>query len=163
MTADPDFFPLLPGLTREYRTRSAAGIGVLRFEVLSVSWKEGKTLARCRRTNIRGGRLETKEFTARRDTSGVYSSGLKEFPLPLWKGRRWSAYPVEFEVSGLDAAVAVPAGKFGGCLKIFYRIGGGDGGSGERFYASGVGLVREECSDEADPFELELTRFLLPG
>ncbi len=163
MPADPDFYPLIPGLIREYRSRGAAGTGLVRFEVLSVSWKEGKTLARCRRTRSQGGGLETKDFTARREPSGVYSSGQKEFPLPVWLGRRWRSEPVEFEVSELEAVVTVPAGKFEGCLKVFYRIGGGDGGSGERIYAPGIGLVREDCSDEADPFELALTRFVLPG
>jgi hypothetical protein len=40
---------------------------------------------------------------------------------------------------------------------VVYAIAGGDGGSGERLYAPGVGLVRETCHDEADPWEARLT------
>ena len=39
------------------------------------------------------------------------------------------------------AAAETPAGHFTGCLRVGYLIAAGDGGSGERLYAPGVGLV----------------------
>jgi hypothetical protein len=42
---------------------------------------------------------------------------------------------------------------------VSYLIAAGDGGCGERLYAPGVGLARELCGDEADPFEVLLTAF----
>ena len=56
-----------------------------------------------------------------------------------------------------NASAETPAGRFSGCLRVGYLIAAGDAGCGERFYAPGLGLVRETCADEADPFELVLT------
>ena len=52
--------------------------------------------------------------------------------------------------------VETPAGKFTGCLRVAYLIAEGDGGSGERHYAPGVGLVKVVENDEAEPFTHEL-------
>ena len=73
-------------------------------------------------------------------------------------GRKWRHYPNEYRISAFDAVTTVPAGTFKKCMKVSYLIAGGDGGVGERYYAPGVGLVRENCMDEGDPFEIELVR-----
>jgi len=54
--------------------------------------------------------------------------------------------------------VETPAGKFTGCLRVAYLIAEGDGGSGERFYAPGVGLVKAVDNDEGEPLSLQLVR-----
>jgi len=44
-------------------------------------------------------------------------------------------------------------------MHVDYLIAEGDGGSGERHYAPGVGLVKIVDNDEADPFKHELIAY----
>ncbi len=156
--AAPDYFPLVKGSTLEYRSRNAESTGLIKVEVLEVAERQNVTRALCRRSTVWGSRLNVSEYTVVRDRTGVYAEKERELPLPIALGRKWRHYPNEYRVAALDAITSVPAGTFRGCLKVSYLIGGGDAGVGERYYAPGVGLVRENCMDEADPFEIELVR-----
>lgn len=158
-TKGADYFPLRRGLVWEYRRSGADPAGHETFRVLSVTEEGGRRTARCRRTVVENGRSRDFEVLVTADPGGVYSDGVKEFPLPPEVGARWRAEDVEFEIETLEASVEVPLGRFQDCLKVVYRIAGGDGGSGWRLFAPGVGLVREERSSETDPVELSLLRF----
>jgi hypothetical protein len=160
--ASPDFFPLTKGLTLEYRTRNAESSGLIKFEILDVAEKGNVTRAMCRRTTVWGTQVTVNEYPIVRDKTGVYAEKEREFPLPPVLGRKWRHYPNEYRISAFDGITSVPAGTFRNCMKVSYLIAGGDGGVGERFYAPGVGLVRENCLDEADPFEIELVRKTAP-
>ena len=46
-------------------------------------------------------------------------------------------------------------------MRVAYLIAEGDGGSGERWYAPGVGLVKVVENDEAEPFAQELIAYSL--
>lgn len=161
--AAADYFPLQPGLVLEYRTKDSSSQGRVIIEVVSVSKKPKTTQALLRRITEWGGPAKTLEYPVLRDTSGVYTDGEKEFPFPLTLGRKWSRRPNEYTVDALDAVVKVPAGTFRGCLRVSYLIGGGDAGSGERYYAPGIGFVYEACADEIDPYEFALTASRRPG
>lgn len=152
-----DYFPLVKGAVREYATEDALGKGALKTEVMDVSMAAGKTEAKCRRTIQRQGKPATvSEYTVTRDASGVRSGADIEFVLPLKVGAEWTRSPRRFWIEALDGAVETPAGKFKNCLRVAYLIAGGDGGSGERHYAPGVGLVKVVDNDEADPFTQQL-------
>jgi hypothetical protein len=151
-----DYFPLEEGLTLEYRTKNAGGEGRMSIEVLCVRREGSNIKARCRRTTKWGDEKRTTEYDVLKDPTGVYAGPEPEFPLPASLGRKWSRYPNDYELAALDAVTTVPAGTFRDCLKVSYLIGGGDAGSGERYYAPSVGFVREVCTDESDPYEYVL-------
>lgn len=155
-----DYFPLVEGLALEYRSKSHEGDGGYRFEVVSAVQEGAGTVAHCRRIPSSGGRAY--DFTARKDAAGVFCGKSKEFPLPAEPGRRWTRAPNSYEIAAVDAVKMVPAGTFRGCLRVVYRIAGGDAGCGERLYAPGVGFIYEMCADEADPFEILLVRAVTP-
>lgn len=151
----PDYLPLKPGLRLEYELNRAQETRRLVVEHLAVP---GGVAIR-RTWTSPDGRTETETGSGERRGDGVYYDGVLILPLPPRVGASWALPPREYRVETLDDAVETPAGRFAGCLRVGYLIAAGDGGSGERLYAPGVGLVRELCSDEADPFEVVLTSF----
>ncbi len=152
-----DFFPLVAGAVREYATETSRGKGTLKVEVLSVKNEGGKTLAQCRRTVKEAGTPPAVAlFEAVIDAGEVRSGEYTEFPLPAKKGAEWIRSPRRYWIEALDGEVETPAGKFTGCLRVAYLIAEGDGGSGERHYAPGVGLVKVVEHDEGEPFTHEL-------
>lgn len=162
MKAEPDYFPLIPGLRLDYITKNAEGSGLMRVEVLSVARRGGVLRGRCRRVTEWEGEVETEEYAVLKRSTGVYSGPEKEFPLPAAVGRKWRRYPNEYRVESLKAVTTVPAGTFRNCLRVGYLIAGGDAGGGERYYAPGVGFVRELRSDESDPYEFLLKCARIP-
>ena len=159
----PDFFPLVAGAVFEFEVDRAGSREGLTVEVLSVEVSGGLTKAACRRTETRPGENRARDFEATSDGLWVRVDGEKELPCVPEAGMKGDAPPVSSRVSELGAVVSVPAGSFSGCLKVSYLVAAGDAGSGERFYAPGVGLVREDCAEESEPFESRLVRYSIPG
>lgn len=153
----PDFFPLSKGAVREYASSNAQGSGTFKIEVLAVSKRDALIVAKCRRTTQwNGGPAQVAEFEVVKDSNEVRSDAGTEFKLPVRKGTEWIVSPRRYWIEALDAVVETPAGKFKGCLRVAYLIAEGDGGSGERHYAPGVGLVKVVENDEGEPFTHEL-------
>lgn len=152
-----DFFPLKKGAMCEYATESAAGPGRFKIEVLDVLIVGETTTARCRRTVKQHNETgKVSEFTVVKDAKGVRSGENVEYKHPVKVGTEWISVPRRYWIEALDAVIETPAGKFTGCLRVAYLIAEGDGGSGERHYAPGVGLVKVVEHDEANPFTHEL-------
>ena len=148
----PDYFPLVKGAVRGY-VIDGGRPGSFTIEILDVAATVATTTAKCRRTIKRPGEpARIDEFTVTKDSEGVRSGPDVEFNFPIKIGAEWISPPRRFWIESLDAAVETPAGKFTGCLQVAYLIAEGDGGSGERFYAPGVGLIKVVENDEADPF-----------
>ena len=154
--SEPDFLPLSPGMRLEYEVRRA---GETQGLVVEHSTDDGAGVIVRRTWTQEGGAMETETSRAERRADGVYFDGELALPRPAAPGVAWARPPRSYRVESLDASAETPAGKFSGCLRVGYLIAAGDGGCGERLYAPGVGLVREVCSDEADPFEVRLTSF----
>ena len=146
-----DYYPVEAGRVWVYETETTRGRRRVREEILSAV-REGGTL-RVRGRSVIEGRAEGREFEVVEDASSVRVDGVVELPEPPVLGAAWEAAGDSCRIAALDAFVEVPGGRFRGCLRVAYLISGGDAGSGERYYAPGVGLVREVRSDEADPFE----------
>ncbi|OGR46157.1 MAG: hypothetical protein A2X37_06635 [Elusimicrobia bacterium GWA2_66_18] len=149
-----DFLPLEPGLQLEYSLSRCLGRSSLIVE--HFAGPEGCVSVR-RTWSAPDGTTQSETSRAECRADGVYYDGELVLPLPARLGARWARPPREYRVEDLDAAAETLVGRFTGCLRVGYLIAGGDGGSGERLYAPGVGLVRETCADEADSFELVLT------
>ncbi|HEX4048452.1 MAG TPA: hypothetical protein VH309_11485 [Elusimicrobiota bacterium] len=154
--SEPDFLPLSPGLRLEYEVRRAGG--TRRLVVSHEAAAGGAVLVR-RTWAAPDGSSETETTRAERRAGGVYFDGELVLPLPARPGAEWSHPPRAYRLEALEAEAETPAGRFPGCLRVSYLIAAGDGGCGERLYAPGVGLARELCGDEADPFEVLLTAF----
>lgn len=155
-----DYFPLKKGAVREYATESASGKGTLKIEVISVSTAGGATTAKCRRTISQNGQPpKVSEFEVVNDGKEVRADSGTEFRFPIKKGTEWIRSPRRYWIEALDAQVQTKAGQFKDCLRVAYLIAEGDGGSGERHYAPGVGLVKIVEHDEGDPFSHELISY----
>lgn len=155
----PDYFPLVKGAVREYATQNSAGAGTYTVEVLDVETKGEVTTAKVRRTVKLPKEPETvAEVTMTSDAAGVREGTDIEFNAPVKVGTEWVSSPRRTWIESLDAAVETPAGKFTGCLRVAYLIAEGDGGSGERFYAPGVGLVKVVDNDEGEPLSFALVK-----
>lgn len=149
-----DYFPLKKGAQRVFAISDASRSGMMRIEVLAVTNKGGAVSAKCRRlVEWRGKPAKATLFTVTKDAKGVRSGREVEFAAPIAIGTRWTSAHFEYWIESLDAAVRTPAGEFTDCLRVAYLIAGGDSGSGERFYAPGVGLVKVVEAEEGDPFE----------
>jgi hypothetical protein len=153
----PDFLPLEPGTRLEYAVSRARETRNLVVEHLAAAG--GGVIVR-RTWTAPDGTAESDTSRAERRPDGVYFDGVLTLPLPTAVGAAWSSPPRVYRVESLDASAGTPAGDFRGCLRVVYLIAGGDAGAGERLYAPGLGLVRETCRDEADPFEVLLTAFV---
>ena len=153
---EPDFLPLAPGMRLEYEVRRA---GETQNLVVEHAADAGAGVTVRRTWTAEDGAVQTETGRAERRADGVYFDGELALPLPARPGAEWSLPPRSYRAEALDASAETPAGRFSGCLRVGYLIAAGDGGCGERLYAPGVGLVRELCSDEADPFEVRLTAF----
>jgi hypothetical protein len=153
---EPDYLPLSPGLRLEYEVRRA---GESRRLVVEHAAAAGAGVTVRRTWTTADGSAETESSRAERRADGVYFDGELALPLPARNGAAWSRPPRSYRVEAAGVKAVTPAGTFSGCLRVGYLIAAGDGGCGERLYAPGVGLVRERCGDEADPFEVRLTAF----
>ncbi len=155
----PDYFPLAAGASAEFALKDSSGTVRHTIEILEVAAADGTTTAKCRRTVSRpGSPPASTEFTAIKDAAGVRSGEMIEFNHPLVKGTEWIGAPRRFWIEDLNASTETPAGAFHGCLRVAYLIAEGDGGSGERFYAPGVGLVKIIENDESEPFTYQLVK-----
>jgi hypothetical protein len=155
--SEPDFLPLAPGLRLEYEVRRA---GETRRLVIEHAAAPGDAVLVRRTWTASDETVESETSRAERRADGIYFDGELILPGRARPGASWSLPPRSYRVDALDALVETSAGRFSGCMRVVYLIAGGDGGCGERFYAPGVGLVRELCGDEADPFEVRLTAFV---
>ncbi len=152
-----DYFPLVKGAIREYATKYASGTGSYKIEVLAVSTKGDTTTAKCRRTvRWMNEHPQVSVFTIKKNAKGVRVGQEIAFNYPVQIGTEWIRSPRRFWIEALDAWVKTPAGRFEDCMRVAYLIAEGDGGSGERHYAPGIGLVKIADNDEANPFTHEL-------
>lgn len=152
-----DFFPLVKGAMREYSNKNSSGSGSYKIEVLGISTRGDSTVAKCRRTVRWMNEQPTVHlFTIIKDAKGVRVGEDIEFNYPVKVGTEWIISPRRFWIEALDAWVKTPAGRFEDCMRVAYLIAEGDGGSGERHYAPGIGLVKIVENDEAHPFTHEL-------
>ena len=159
-----DYFPLVKGALREYAMQSAEGSGHYTLEIIEVKTAGDVTTAKCRHTlNWNGEPAIVTKYDIVNDGKEIRRGKDTEFPLPAKIGSEWIRPPRRYFIEALDASMQTPAGKFENCLRVSYQIAEGDGGSGERYYAPGVGLVKVIENDEANPFTHVLVSVILRG
>ena len=159
-----DYFPLVKGSRREYAMRSAEGSGHYTLEIVEVRKNGAVITAKCRHTLNWNGEPETvTEYDIVNDGKEIRRGQDTELQLPAKVGSEWTRPPRRYFIEVLDASMQTPAGKFENCLRVAYQIAEGDGGSGERYYAPGVGLVKVIDKNESNPFTHELVSVILRG
>lgn len=169
-TTNQDYFPLIPGLILDYEGEEIGEpTSTSKFEILNVTkkWPTPRIYAQCRNTWAHGGDTGSRDIEIVKriddiDHQGIFEGGRLLLPLPLKIGYSWAEYPLQFTVDSFDATTVVPAGEFRHCLYIKYLIAGGDAGWGRRFYAPGIGLVREDYSGEASGWSRILINHNVP-
>ena len=163
----PDYFPLIAGRILEYRDELEAGSS-WKLEILKTSATDKRTSARCRWTAEGPRGKRSWKTTLSRDGSWMRRGELflpipaeTLFPIPAAVGKKWRYGRWEYEVASLDAQVdlgpeaGVPT-NISGCLLVAWHF---DEGSGENYYAPGIGLVKAASNDEQYPFSLLLRGF----
>ncbi|MCX7641755.1 MAG: hypothetical protein N2Z20_03885 [Elusimicrobiales bacterium] len=158
-----DYFPLKEKTRYEYEFKSTEfeGVATVYIDIIKVS-KKGKVISADARMIFRLRDENITEFKIKKDnkwvitTDGIVVGGRKEFPLPLYEGKKWDEYPDYNEVISMTDKVSVKAGKFSNCLKIMTKISGGDGGISFRYYAPGIGYILEDWKGEDRQMYCEL-------
>lgn len=159
-----DYFPFIAGLKLYYASVSYSAMvpSVVRLfrTVASVARDDGGTTAVI---TDQWGADPAKSYPLRLDAAGLWDSRTLLFPLPLKVGASWEADAVRFpmcSVASLKAKASTLWGDYANCLQVDF--GDEDTGSGSRFYAPGVGLVREQFGGEGDPWALVLLDVQMP-
>ena len=104
--------------------------------------------------------LHVHEWKVERSATGVKERWPHEkvenwvLRTPLEKGATWESNESKFKIASLTAKVEVPAGVYENCLHVTYASEGI--GTGELFYAKGVGMVRSSQRGEWVPYDYKL-------
>lgn len=167
ITREPEYLPLIEGLTLSYHHSSTefSGVETVEVRIDSVAAFRDDARAKAVMTRIRMGQVRSSEFEIRRSRKevssgdGVLGLARREFVLPALPGKEWIEEPDRHVIHSLDATIQVPAGRFTRCLRINTFLAGGDGGSAIRYYAPGVGYVYEEYSGETRGSRVSLAAF----
>lgn len=165
-TADPYvYLPISVKAVYEYEYTSSEFQGSKKVIVEYKGYSEKDSLTSASITYYNRNGQKTSDFTLKISNNGILASdtilaGARiEIPFPLFKGKEWTENSDKNRVSTFSAKASVPAGNFENCLKIITKIGGGDAGIAERYYAQNVGMVLENISAEDKQETLKLVSF----
>lgn len=163
------YYPVQESRTLEYRYESPefqnGEPGVSRITFSKVRKEKRVTTAKLTEVITNGaewGRwVSTLRLTATRVSFRDRVTGEEVLLLkaPIQKGTSWEDGPYEVKIAAIRERVKVPAGTFI-CVKVSHW--NEDIGSGSRWYAPGIGLVKAEQFGEHMPFLYELQRVDAP-
>ncbi|OGR41848.1 MAG: hypothetical protein A2X35_11085 [Elusimicrobia bacterium GWA2_61_42] len=167
-TPAADYLPLNQRAVYEYEYTSSefTGVKTVRVEYLEYSQAERSVKVNMIIFAARS-KPRVSNFVVTAGPAGIRSSDSPlsgprlEIPFPLAYNQVWNEGSDRNRVAALNAKAAVPAGTFDGCLKITTKLGGGDSGAAERYYAPGVGLVYEQIISEDRQEAIRLTSYQL--
>ena len=151
-----DYLPLKKRAVYDYEYTSSEFTGPKAIRIEYLDYSEKDATVRVNMVIFSNGKAKPKvvNFIMTATQAGIRSSdsplaGARlEIPFPLVYNQTWNEGSDRNRVAALNAKVAVPAGTYNGCLKITTKLGGGDSGAAERYYAPGVGLVYEQIISE---------------
>lgn len=167
-TPQPDYLPFAREAVYEYDYTSSEfpGSKVIQVEYHNYS-ENDNTVSVSMAVFNRPDNNKAGAYAVYANAAGVYASdsplGGKrlEFPLPAAVGRTWTEGSDTHKIATLTGKVSVPAGSYAGCLMVLARLGGGDAGMSERFYAPGIGLVYESVTAEDVQETIKLVSYRL--
>lgn len=158
-----DYFPFKENRRYTYNFKSSEfnGTATVHIDILNSEKKDERICANALMTFVLRDAVSTR-FEIINDgewiysTNGIVTGGRKELPVHPEKTSEWTEAPDSCRIQSLDEECETPAGKFASCMKINVLISDGAGGSSERWYAPGTGLVKEIYNAEDKQCELEL-------
>lgn len=161
-----DYFPFVAGKKYVYRYTSSEFDGCAEASVvfLAVKCEKDEQVATVRLTVLLKGHESATVYNVVKNPAGVSSydgivvGGRKEFPLPVKEGAEWDEYPDANEIVSLCEKQHVGHHSYENCLKVRTLIAGGEAGTAERYYAPGVGYIRESYHSEDLQAEVTLVR-----
>ncbi|MCM2268005.1 MAG: hypothetical protein NDI60_09575 [Elusimicrobiales bacterium] len=166
-TPAADYLPLNKRAVYEYEYTSSEFTGVKTIRIEFMEYSEAARTAQVNMIIFNKTKPKVSNFVMTAGPDGIRSSDSPiagprlELPFPLAYNQVWNEGSDRNRVAALNAKVAVPAGVYNGCLKITSKLGGGDAGSAERYYAPGVGLVYEQIAAEDSQQTIKLTAYQL--
>jgi len=163
---DPyNYLPIFNRVVYEYEYTSSEFIGNKKVVVEFKGYSEKDSLTNVTITYYNKKGTKIVDYTIKISPSGLISSdsilgGSRiELPIPLFKDKQWTENSNNNRITSINAKVQTQAGTFLNCLKVYTRIGGGDAGSAERYYAPGIGLVMENVNAEDKQESIKLVSF----
>jgi len=166
-TPAAEYLPLNKKAVYEYEYTSSEFTGVKAVRVEFMAYSETAKTVQVNMIIFNKTKPKVSNFVIASDASGIRSSDSPlagprlEIPFPLAYNQVWTEGYDRSRVAALNAKIAVPAGTYNGCLKIVSKLGGGDAGSAERYYAPGMGLVYEQITAEESQQTLKLVSYQL--
>jgi hypothetical protein len=166
-TPAAEYLPLNKKAVYEYEYTSSEFTGVKAVRVEFMAYSETSKTVQVNMIIFNKTKPKVSNFVITSDASGIRSSDSPlagprlEIPFPLVYNQVWNEGYDRNRVAALNAKIAVPAGTYNGCLKIVSKLGGGDAGSADRYYAPGVGLVYEQITAEESQQTLKLVSYQL--
>ena len=149
--------------TYEYTSGDFRGSRVLTVEYLEYSEKDSSVKVTMTTFDHNKPKLDTFVLFSTRAGIHALNSPLAgprlEIPSPAAYNAAWDEGSDRNRIAAVNAKITVPAGSFTNCLKISSRLGGGDTGTAERYYAPGVGLLFEQILAEDKQETIKLTSY----
>jgi hypothetical protein len=170
-TLAADYLPLNKRAIYEYEYTSSEFAETKTIRVEYTEYSESARSVKVNMVILNRSKPKVSSFVMTAGPSGVSASDSPisgprlEIPFPLAYNQVWNDGAGRNRVAALNARVTVPAGTYNACLKIVTKLGGGDAGAAERYYAPGIGLVSEQINAEDGQHSIRLVSYQLkyPG
>ena len=146
----PEYYaPLQRGAIYDYEYTSSefAGVKILRLEFDAFSAKDSSVTVT--KSVFSSNTRQTATFSIYLTNNGIQADGSPlagprlEMPSQVRYNQTWSEGQNQSRVAAVNTQIKTSAGDYTGCVRIITRIGG-NGGTINRYYAPGVGLVAEQ-------------------
>lgn len=149
-SAPEDYAPFHRGGVYDYEYTSSGfnGSRTLRLEYGAFSAGDSSVLVT--RTVFSGNIPQATAFRVYLTQSGIQAGGSPlagprlEMPSRLALNQAWDEGQDRSRVAAVNTSIKTAAGNYTGCVRIITRLAGGQGGTINRYYAPGVGLVAEQ-------------------
>ncbi|MEF3281046.1 MAG: hypothetical protein K6357_08810 [Elusimicrobiota bacterium] len=160
------YFPIFKKIRYEYEYESTDFTGKKKIIVEFNGYSEKDSVTTAIVTYYNKKDIKTIEFPIRLLEKGIYSRdiilGIERFeiPIPLFKDKRWSENGNENRVIGFSSRVQTSNNVYENCLKILTHLKSSEFNKIERYYAPGIGLVKEVIKSEDKTDIITLVNFL---
>ena len=132
----------------EYTSSGFAGSRTLRLEYGAFSASDSSVMVT--RTVFNNNGPQVTVFRVYLTRSGLQAGGSPlagprlEMPSQPALNQAWDEGQDRSRVAAVNTTIKTAAGNYTGCVRIITRLAGGQGGTTNRYYAPGVGLVAEQ-------------------
>lgn len=147
------YFPIFKKIKYEYEYESTTFLGKKKIIVEFKTYSEKDSIATATVYYYNKRTVKIIDYNIKVDEKGIISrdiiNGIDriEIPIPLFKDKRWSDDKYENRVIGFSSTVKIGNKTYTNCLKILGNSKT-ETGKTERYYADGIGLIKEVIKTE---------------